>query len=177
MQDYDYRTVRTIKEVFAEEAGVNVEAVSVTVMPASVKIIVEIEVLNAAAATTVSTKLQTKLADAVTATAFLEDAKVTVEQIDSAPAAVAPPASRGDQSLEEADDDAVVLADGDVAGIVVAAAVGAMALFVCGIMIGLCMCKPAKPPAEYAKKSATELTHIKKSPFSSPRAADAEVKV
>ena len=177
MQDYDYRTVRTIKEVFAEEAGVNVEAVSVTVMPASVKIIVEIEVPNAAAATTVSTKLQTKLADAVTATAFLADADVTVEQIDSAPAAVAPPASRGDQSLEEADDDAVVLADGDVAGIVVAAAVGAMALFVCGIMIGLCMCKPAKPPAEYAKKSATELTHIKKSPFSSPRAADAEVKV
>ena len=177
VQDYDYRTVRTIKEVFAEEAGVNVEAVSVTVMPASVKIIVEIEVLNAAAATTVSTKLQTKLADAVTATAFLEDAKVTVEQIDSAPAAVAPPASRGDQSLEEADDDAVVLADGDVAGIVVAAAVGAMALFVCGVMIGLYMCKPAKPPAEYAKKTATELTHIKKSPFSSPRAADAEVKV
>jgi hypothetical protein len=141
--DYDDEKKEKIAEAFAAEAGVNVEAVSVTVEAGSVLITVEITMPDAAAAAAVATKLQAKLADAEAATAFLADANVTVEEIDSDPAAVAPPASRGDQSLEEADDDAIEAAVALAGGALIAAIVVpiVVVLAICLCVIVLCLRK------------------------------------
>ena len=90
--DYDAAKKEKIAEAFAAEAGVSVAAVDVTVVAASVKIFVEIAMPDdATAVAAVLSTLQTKLADAAAATAFLADADVTVVEINSVPEFFAPP--------------------------------------------------------------------------------------
>jgi hypothetical protein len=140
--DYDDEKKEKIAEAFAAEAGVNVEAVSVTVEAGSVLITVEITMPDAAAAAAVATKLQAKLADAEAATAFLADANVTVEEIDSDPAVMAPDGNDADdddddQAVEDAIEAAVALAGGALIAAIVVPIVVVLAICLCVIVLCL----------------------------------------
>ena len=88
--DYDDARKRGIAEAFAAEVdGVDADDVCVTVVAASVKIIVDVPVPTAAAASDVAAALAPKFATTDAASTFLADASVAVVSVDAPPAAAA----------------------------------------------------------------------------------------
>jgi hypothetical protein len=78
VSDYDSITRANIAAAFADETGVTSDNVAVNVLPGSVIINVEVTVADAAASTSAQAALETRLANASSATSFLAAANVNI---------------------------------------------------------------------------------------------------
>ena len=78
VSDYTQNVTQTIAALFAAEAGVPVDQISVSVTAASVNIVIEISVADELSASGVQTAIADDLADPATASAFLAAAAVSV---------------------------------------------------------------------------------------------------
>ena len=103
---------------------------------------------DAAAAAAVATTLQTKLADAAAATAFLADADVAVEKVDAAPAWMAP-ASRRRRSRRGRSPDRRSRPRDGASTLVLALGIGAalrrLVVVVCGVSVAVVPPPPLRP--------------------------------
>ena len=156
VSDYDDTQKASIASAFATSAGVAADKVTVTILPGSVIIDVEIRVPTAAASQSTQTALSTQLSSAQSATTFLSAASVTVTSTPSVVAVtvqevvVAPPPPSPTPSSPVAEGDSTTSTVAIIAGI----AVG-LTWFIVGLVY--CMRKKSQPAPSEVSLSGVQL--------------------
>ena len=156
VSDYDDTQKASIASAFATSAGVAADKVTVTILPGSVIIDVEIRVPTAAASQSTQTALSTQLSSAQSATTFLSAASVTVTSTPSIAAVtvqevvVAPPPPSPTPSSPVAEGDSTTSTVAIIAGI----AVG-LTWFIVGLVY--CMRKKSQPAPSEVSLSGVQL--------------------
>ena len=156
VSDYDDTQKASIASAFATSAGVAADKVTVTILPGSVIIDVEIRVPTAAASESTQTALSTQLSSAQSATTFLSAASVTVTSTPSVVAVtvqevvVAPPPPSPTPSSPVAEGDSTTSTVAIIAGI----AVG-LTWFIVGLVY--CMRKKSQPAPSEVSLSGVQL--------------------
>ena len=157
VSDYDDTQKASIASAFATSAGVAADKVTVTILPGSVIIDVEIRVPTAAASQSTQTALSTQLSSAQSATTFLSAASVTVTSTPSVVAVTVqevvvapPPPPSPTPSSPVAEGDSTTSTVAIIAGI----AVG-LTWFIVGLVY--CMRKKSQPAPSEVSLSGVQL--------------------